>query len=127
MHVEKVIITRQVVESLLNYSRIAHPKEGILLLRGRSKKGIVEVTGLIIPPGAIHGKGFSSFDWFMLPIDLSFIGVAHSHPSGLAFPSDEDVLHAVGKIMIIVAHPYEGESCIGVYDRDGTLIPFEIK
>jgi proteasome lid subunit RPN8/RPN11 len=117
---------REVVESLLVYSRSAYPREGILLLRGKSKKGDVLVESVVIPPMATHGEGFSSFSWTMMPIDLTFIGVAHSHPSGYAVPSHQDLLHMMGKIMVIVGYPYTDESCIKIYDIHGNPLGFQV-
>jgi len=127
MPVQKVVFSKQVVDSLFSYSAMAYPNEGILLMRGKSKKGVVEVTGVVVPPAAAHGAAFSSFSWWMLPIDLSYLGVAHSHPSGNHNPSHEDLLHASGKIMVIMGYPYATLDNLGVYDHDGNLIPFEVK
>ncbi len=121
-----MVIHRQVVDSLLTYSRLQHPREGILLLRGKRRKDTVEVESVVIPPNAIHGDGFSSFSWTMLPIDLSYVGVAHSHPSGYAVPSQQDLLHATGRIMIIVGYPYADEKSLRVYDLDGRELAFEL-
>jgi len=126
MPVQKVVFNRNVVDSLLTYSKMAHPNEGILLLRGKSRKGVAEVTSVAVPPGAVHGQSFSSFPWFILPIDMSYLGVAHSHPSGNATPSREDLLHATGGVMVIIGYPYTDESCLGVYDKDGNRIAFEV-
>jgi proteasome lid subunit RPN8/RPN11 len=125
--VEKVVFASEVVDSLLSYSRIAYPDEGILLLRGKTKKGIVEVNGVVIPPAAVHARSYSSFNWWMLPVDMSYIGVAHSHPSGYVVPSSEDLLHATGRVMVIMGYPYSNESCIGVFDHNGNKIPFEVR
>jgi len=125
--VQRVIFQRQVVDSLFTYSRMAYPNEGILLLRGKTKKGVVEVTGVVVPPAAAHGAAFSSFSWWMLPIDLSYLGVAHSHPSGNHHPSDQDKLHATGKIMVIMGYPYATVDNLGVYDHNGNDVPFEVK
>jgi proteasome lid subunit RPN8/RPN11 len=122
-----VIIHREVLDSVLSYSRMFHPNEGILLLRGRTKSGVVEVDGVVIPPSAIHGMGFSGFSWWMIPIDLSYVGVAHSHPSGYAVPSHEDVLHVTGKIMVIAGAPYSDESCLKVYNTSGQPLPYVVK
>lgn len=127
MPVQKVVFERQVVDSLLTYSRMAHPNEGILLLRGRSRKGTAEVTGVVIPPAAVHSRAYSSFNWWMLPVDLTYLGVAHSHPSGHAIPSQQDLLHATGRMMVIIGYPYSDASCIGVFDKDGNRIPFEVR
>jgi proteasome lid subunit RPN8/RPN11 len=118
---------QHVIDSILSYARMFHPREGILLLRGKSKGGIVEVQGVVIPPSAVHGHGFSSFSWGMLPIDLSFLGVAHSHPSGLAAPSHQDLLHASGRIVVIAGYPYSDEDCIEVYDTKGNKLSYEVK
>ena len=127
MPVQRVVFRREVVDSLFSYSAMAYPNEGILLLRGKSKKGVVEVTGVAIPPLATHGAAFSSFNWWMVPMDLSFLGVAHSHPSGNHHPSHEDLLHASGRIMVIMGYPYATVDNLGVYDHNGNTIPFEVK
>jgi len=125
--VQRVIFPKAVVDSLFTYSRMAYPNEGILLLRGKSKKGVVEVTGVVVPPAASHGAAFSSFNWWMLPIDLSYLGVAHSHPSGNHSPSDQDLLHATGRIMVIMGYPYATVDNLGVYDHNGNRVPFEVR
>jgi proteasome lid subunit RPN8/RPN11 len=125
--VKSVIIHKEVVDSILTYSRSAYPREGILLLRGKSKKGVLEIESLVIPPMATHGEGFSSFSFWMLPIDLSFVGVAHSHPSGHAVPSHQDLLHAMGKVMLIAGFPYEDEDNLKVYDVHGNPLSFEVR
>jgi proteasome lid subunit RPN8/RPN11 len=117
---------KEVVDSVLTYSRSAYPREGILLLRGKSKKGDVRVESVVIPPMATHGEGFSSFNWTLMPIDLSFLGVAHSHPSGYAVPSHQDLLHMMGRIMVIAGYPYSDESCIKVYDMHGKPLSFQV-
>ena len=122
-----MIFPKEVVDSLFTYSRMAYPNEGILLLRGKTKKGVVEVTGVVIPPLASHGAAFSSFSWWMLPVDLSYLGVAHSHPSGNHSPSQQDLLHATGRIMVIMGYPYATVDNLGVYDHYGKMIPFEVR
>ena len=127
MPVKSVVFNRDVVDSILSYSQMAHPREGILLLRGRTRKGVVEVDGVVIPPSAIHGSGFSSFSWWMVPIDLGYVGVAHSHPSGNASPSHQDVLHVTGRIMVIAGAPYSDQSCLKVYNTSGEPVPYEVR
>ena len=127
MPVEKVVIEKQVVDSLLSYSQMSYPREGILLLRGKVKKGVAVVSGVVIPPAAVHGEGFSSISWFMLPVDSSFLGVAHSHPSGNAMPSEQDLLHLAGRIMVILGYPYTGPSSLRVYNSRGRELPFEVE
>jgi proteasome lid subunit RPN8/RPN11 len=125
--VKSVVIRRQVVDSIFSYSKMFHPREGILLLRGRKKGDVLEVDSVVIPPAAVHGGGFSGFSWTMVPMDLAYVGVAHSHPSGWAVPSHQDVLHVSGKIMVIAGAPYSNDSCLRVYDTHGEPLPFQVK
>ena len=127
MPIREVHFTKQVVDSLLSYSKMAYPNEGILMLRGKSKKGVADVTGVMIPPAPVHARSFSSFNWWMLPVDLSYLGVAHSHPSGNHHPSQQDLLHATGKIMVIMGYPYATVDNLGVYNHNGDRVPFEVK
>jgi proteasome lid subunit RPN8/RPN11 len=124
--IDRAVFMSDVIDSLMSYSKMAHPNEGILLLRGKVRKGVAEVTGVMIPPGATHARSFSGFNWFMVPLDPSFLGVAHSHPSGYAVPSHQDLLHATGRLMVIMGYPYSDSSCLGVFDKDGRKIPFEV-
>jgi proteasome lid subunit RPN8/RPN11 len=57
---------------------------------------------------------------------MSYLGVAHSHPSGNFNPSQDDLLHATGGVMVIMGYPYSDESCLGVFDKDGNRISFEV-
>jgi len=119
-------IDREVLESLLAYAREAYPREGILLLRGKSRKGDVHVTEVLIPPLATHAPSFSSFPLHTLPFDLSIVGTAHSHPSGAARPSLADLNNFYGRVMVIMAAPFRSEKDVGVFNRHGELIPFEL-
>jgi proteasome lid subunit RPN8/RPN11 len=127
MPVESAVFTREVVDSLLSYAQMAYPNEGILILRGKRRKGVVRVDSVMVPPAAVHSRAYSSFNWFMLPVDMSYVGVAHSHPSGVVMPSHEDKLNASGAIMVILGYPFNGPDRIGVFDRDGNHLPFTVE
>lgn len=114
-----VTIKKELFEMLLESARAVHPRETIVLLRGKANKDAISVSEVLIPPLAMYGKGFSSFPAHMLPMDFSIIGVAHSHPSGSLRPSVGDLNHPFGKITIILASPYEGRESVAAYDRDG--------
>ncbi len=105
---------------------MAYPQEGILLLRGKTKKDSIAIENVVIPPAANHGNNFSSFPIFMLPLDYSIVGVAHSHPSGSNLPSDEDLNNFYGKLMIIVKFPFLSERDIAVYGREGIPLSFNM-
>ena len=123
---KRILIKRSVIDSLLSYAKACHPKEGILLLRGKVKRDLIEVNEVEIPPLSVRGKGFSTFPTYMLPIDFSIIGTAHSHPSGMLSPSTADLNNFYGRIMIIVAYPYRSERDIIVVDGRGKKLNYEV-
>lgn len=121
-----VLIRRAVIDSILSYARMCHPREGILLLRGKVKKDSIMVEDIVIPPLSVRGEGFSAFPAHMLPLDLSIVGTAHSHPSDQLSPSVEDLNNFYGKIMVIAAYPYKSEDDIVVVDGRGEKIGYTV-
>jgi proteasome lid subunit RPN8/RPN11 len=125
--VKPVIVVRSVMDGILSYSKGTYPDEAILLLSGRKSEGRIVVEELEIPPLAVHGSGFSSFNLNMLPIDFSVVGTVHSHPSGVLKPSVPDLNNFYGRIMMIAAYPYESEHDIAVFDSKGNNLQYVIK
>ena len=121
-----VYFKRSVIDSLLSYALGAHPREGILLLKGKISGDKIVISEVVIPPLATHGKGFSAFPPHMLPIDFSIVGLAHSHPSGVLTPSVNDFNRFYGRIMVIVAFPYQSERDVAVFNSEGKTLKFEI-
>ncbi len=117
---------KSVLDSILSYALNAYPKEAILLLRGKARKSEILINDVLIPPLATHGRGFSGFSNIMLPMDLSIMGIAHSHPSGALHPSIHDLNHFYGKIMVITAHPFQSYDDIGVFNSHGNKIAHEV-
>ena len=122
----RVYVKKSVILRILEYAAACHPKEGILLLRGKTKRDRIIVEEVEIPPLSIHGLGFSGFRPYMLPVDFSIIGTAHSHPSGVLRPSITDMNKFYGRIMIIAAYPYRTEKDIAIFDGEGNLLEYEI-
>ena len=120
-----VIMTRQVADGIITYAKSWHPQEGILILQGKIKKGEIVADGLIIPPFSLHGPYYSGFSGNQLPFDLSYIGTAHSHPSGSNRPSLEDLNNYYGLVSIIISYPYE-DNTIGAFDRNGKNMEIKI-
>lgn len=120
----RVIIDKEVVDMLLAMGRESHPKEFIVLLRGKKSKGELRIEEVVIAPIATMGHGFSSFRLDMMPIDLSIVGSAHSHPSGSSIPSVEDLNNMVGMVSVIVRYPYKDETDVYVYDKEGRPLSF---
>jgi proteasome lid subunit RPN8/RPN11 len=118
-------MTRRVADGIITYAKSWHPQEGILILQGKIKKGEIVVEGLIIPPFSLHGPYYSGFSGYELPFDLSYIGTAHSHPSGSNKPSLEDLNNYYGLVSIIISYPYE-DNTIGAFDRNGKNMEINI-
>jgi len=121
-----LVVSRHVLNSMLTYFKASYPDEGILLLRGRTDRKCVTVTDIVIPPGAVHGEDYSQFSPWLLPLDRSILGVAHSHPSGTAAPSTQDLLNVYGLLMVIVSYPFKSIGDVAVYDKDGNPVPFTV-
>ena len=121
-----VILQRDVVDSILSYCKMNHPNEAILVLRGKSKKGQINVDGLVIPPFSETGPTFAGFPHSFLPFDMSYVGMIHSHPSGSAEPSVTDLHNFFGLVSVIVKFPYSDES-IFAWDSGGNRIPLTIE
>ena len=122
----EVVISQKLLDIILENAKTVYPRETILLLRGKAGKGRIEITDLIIPPLATHGRGFSSFPVYMLPMDFSLIGTVHSHPSGVAKPSAADLDNSFGRIIMIVAYPFLGKESVAVYNRSGEKIVLKL-
>jgi proteasome lid subunit RPN8/RPN11 len=123
---KRLALQREVLDSMFTYFQASYPDEGILLLRGKVDKHALTITGVVIPPSAVHGEYFSQFSPWFLPLDRSILGVAHSHPSGSAEPSEQDSMSVYGSIMVIVGYPFKSTSDVAVYDKDGNPIAFTV-
>ena len=121
-----ILIDRAVIDSILSYAKMLHPTEAILLLKGKVDKRRIVVNDTVIPPLATHGNTFSTFPLYMLPIDFSIMGVAHSHPSGALGPSVTDLNKFYGRMMVIAAYPYQSEEDIAVFNREGKPLKYEV-
>jgi proteasome lid subunit RPN8/RPN11 len=116
-------IERETLEFILGVSRSRYPQEfaGVL----RAKNGVI--TEVLWPPETISSGRSAVMKLHMLPIDPSTCGTVHSHPSGSASPSQEDlVLFAkYGRVHIIVAEPFDERSW-RAYDHRGKEIKLKI-
>ena len=120
----RILLTKQVTDSVITYAKSWHPNEGILILQGKKEKNVIKATGLVIPPFSTHGPYYSGFPVYELPFDLSYIGTIHSHPSGSNKPSLEDLNHFFGLVSIIICYPYDVQN-IAAFDRNGNKIDLE--
>lgn len=122
----KVVIRKEQLEFIFESARRLHPRETILLLRGKSNKEAINISEVLVPPLAVHGRGFSGFPSHMLPMDFSIVGTAHSHPSGNLKLSVGDLNFAMGRVILIVAFPYHDLDNAATYGRDGEKLELEI-
>jgi len=104
---------------------MSHPNEGILILRGKAKRGNVFIDGVVEPPFSETGADFAGFPHNPLPLDPSYVGFVHSHPVGSAEPSLTDLNNFFGLVSMIVKSPYEDDD-IFAWDSDGKEIPFVV-
>jgi proteasome lid subunit RPN8/RPN11 len=121
-----VILKKEVLDSILSFCQMKHPNEGILILKGKSKKGEIKIDGLVIPPFSETGPTFAGFPYSFLPFDMSYVGIVHSHPSGSAEPSVTDLHNFFGLVSMIVKSPYENDS-IFAWDSNANSIPLSIE
>ena len=123
---KKVFIRRNAANGIISYAKTLHPNESILVLQGRTTKEQTIIEGLVLPPFASRGPHYSGFSNWHLPFDSSYIGTAHSHPSGSNRPSLEDLNRGFfGAVSIIIAHPYE-DGTMAAYDITGKRLEIEI-
>jgi len=121
-----VCIKKDLLSQILGNAASMHPREMLLLLRGQKSKDQITVTDLLVPPLAIHGRGFTGFQAQMLPIDFSLVGTVHSHPSGVLEPSLVDLHHSFGRVIMIVGFPYLNESNIAVFSHSKEKLALKI-
>ncbi len=121
----KVLLKKDVLDSILSFCQMKHPNEGILILKGKSKEGQIKIDGLVIPPFSETGPTFAGFPHSFLPFDMSYVGIVHSHPSGSAEPSVTDLHNFFGLISLIVKSPYHDDS-IFAWDSAGNQVPLLI-
>ncbi len=118
-----VVIDKGLLKELLESAEAFHPREVILVLRGKIEQGEgerkINVTDYLIPPQAIHGISSSAFNPHMIPIDFSIVGTMHSHPSGVLLPSITDLNFMVGFFAVIVGPPYRDSRDVAAFDRRG--------
>lgn len=122
----EVFIPKEMLSHILQNAIAVHPREMMLLLRGKISRNQATITDLLVPPLATHGKSFSGFQRYMLPMDFSIIGTVHSHPSGVVKPSMADLHHSFGRIIMIVGFPYRDEANVAVFNHSGERLTLKI-
>jgi len=121
----EIRIQRELLREILDIAKNRHPQEMILLLRGRREDEYLMITEYLFPPFATGDERSSSFPLHMLPMDLSLIGTAHSHPSGGLNLSIADHHNFFGLITMLVAAPYTTEKVVS-FNKKGDRLKLKI-
>jgi len=121
----QVSLKKDALDGIISYCKMKHPNECILILKGKSKNRNIIIDSLVIPPFSETGPTFAGFPHSFLPLDMSYVGIVHSHPAGSAEPSLEDLNNFFGLVSLIVKSPYEDED-VFAWDRDGNPVKLTI-
>ncbi len=122
----KVCMPRELLNAIFQGAKHLYPRESILLLRGKKARNLITVTDLLVPPLARYGQGTAHMPIHMIPVDFSIVGTVHSHPSGNFRPSDTDLNYFFGRILMIVAFPFQNEENAAVYNHGGERLILEV-
>jgi len=57
----QITLKKDTRDGILSYCKMNHPNEGMLILKGKSKKGNVTIDGLVVPPFSESGPTFAGF------------------------------------------------------------------
>ena len=116
---KEVRVDREVLDSVIYYSKQAYPNEFLAFFDGEIKNKILYITGLIFMPGETGETG-AVVRTDMIPINTKYWGSVHSHPGPSARPSDADLMtfSKNGYFHMIVCLPYSFET-FRAYDRYG--------
>ena len=116
-------VEREVLEMVNESAREVYPREFVATLR--AEKGVI--TEVMLLPGTIQGSRSGTLMLHMMPIDLSVVGTAHSHPSHSNRPSRADInlFGRYGNTHIITCLPYDTSSW-RAYDYNGREKELEV-
>lgn len=121
----EIILKKDVRDGIITFSKIKYPNEAILILRGKSKKSVITIDGLVMPPFSYSGTTYAEFPYYLLPGDTSYVGIVHSHPSGSAKQSITDLNNFWGLISLIIKYPYNDED-ICAWDGKGNSVKLTV-
>ena len=123
---KEVRVDREVLESVIYYSKKAYPNEFLAFFDGQIKDKILYITGLIFVPGETCETG-AVVHTELIPMNTKYMGSVHSHPGPSAMPSDADLMtfSRHGYFHMIVCLPYSLET-FKSYDRYGNHMDYTL-
>ena len=122
----EVRVDREVLESVIYYSKKAYPNEFLAFFDGKIVDKVLYITGLIFVPGETGQTG-AIVHTERIPMNTKYWGSVHSHPGPSARPSDADLMtfSKNGFFHMIVCLPYSFET-FKSYDRHGKPMDYTI-
>ncbi|MBE6500168.1 MAG: hypothetical protein E7Z80_06470, partial [Methanobrevibacter thaueri] len=122
----EVRVDREVLESVIYYSKKAYPMEFLAFFDGQIKDKILYITGLIFVPGETCETG-AVVHSELIPMNTKYMGSVHSHPGPSANPSDADLntFSRHGYFHMIVCLPYSLQT-FKSYDRYGQPMDYTL-
>ncbi|WP_407393751.1 Mov34/MPN/PAD-1 family protein [Methanobrevibacter sp.] len=122
----EVRVDREVLDSVIYYSKKAFPNEFLAFFDGVIKDKILYITSLIFLPGETCETG-AVVHTELIPMNTKYKGSVHSHPGPSASPSDADLktFSRNGYFHMIVCLPYSLET-FKAYDRYGDPLDYSV-
>ena len=122
----EVRVDREVLESVIYYSKKAYPNEFLAFFDGEIKDKILYITGLLFIPGETCETG-AVVHTELIPMSTKYMGSVHSHPGPSARPSNADLrtFSRYGYFHMIVCLPYSFET-FKSYDRYGQPMDYTL-
>jgi len=122
-----VVVERRALLSALHGAKELHPDEFTALFKGEAKNGEVRVRELLLTPFAEYSRSHSSYSPWFVPAVSGAVASFHSHPSGPALPSRQDLRYfSQGyAVNFIAAAPY-GLGDVAAFDNKGKRLAFTV-
>ena len=122
----EVKVDREVLESVIYYSKKAYPNEFLAFFDGQIKDKILYITSLLFVPGETCETG-AVVHTELIPMNTKYMRSVHSHPGPSARPSDADLrtFSKNGYFHMIVCLPYSMET-FKSYDRYGQPMDYTL-
>ena len=122
----EVRVDREVLNSVIYYSKQAYPNEFLAFFDGEIKNNVLYITSLLFVPGETCETGAVVHNE-MVPMNTKYYGSVHSHPGPSASPSDADLMtfSKNGYFHMIVCLPYSYET-FKAYDRHGEPMDYSV-
>lgn len=107
----EVKIDREVLDSVIYYSKKAYPNEFLAFFDGVIKNDTLYITSLLFVPGETCETG-AVVHTELIPMNIKYLGSVHSHPGPSASPSSADLktFSKNGYFHMIVCLPYSYET-----------------